>query len=70
MKRIALLFLMLGALLAHAQKARLNAEGRQVKPNSNKEAIGKSVDKHRQELISVSDKIWAYAETALKEYKS
>lgn len=30
----------------------------------------KSVDKHQQELISISDKVWAYAETALKEYKS
>ena len=61
MKRIAILFLMLGAISALAQK---------VKPNPNKDAVVKSVDKHQQELISASDKIWAYAETALKEYKS
>ena len=36
----------------------------------NKEAIIKSVDKHEKELIAVSDKIWAYAETALRETKS
>ena len=61
MNKIALLFLMLGALSAFAQK---------IKPNSNKDGVVKSVDKHQQELISASDKIWAYAETALKEYKS
>lgn len=70
MKKIALFFLMLGTVSVFAQKIRLNAEGGQVKPNPNKEAIIRSVDKHQQELISVSDKIWAYAETALKEYKS
>src|SRR6478609_5999789 len=61
MKKMPLVFLMLCAMSALAQK---------VKPNPNKDAIVKSVDKHQQELISVSDKIWAYAETALKEYKS
>jgi len=38
--------------------------------SSNKEAIIQSVDKHQQELIAISDKIWVYAETALKETKS
>jgi aminobenzoyl-glutamate utilization protein B len=40
------------------------------KSNSNKDAIIKSVEKHQQELIVISDKIWGYAETALKEHKS
>lgn len=40
------------------------------KPNPNKEAVLQSVGKHQPELIAISDKIWAYAETALKEYKS
>ncbi len=40
------------------------------KSTPNKEAIIKSVEKHQQELISVSDKIWTYAETALQETKS
>jgi aminobenzoyl-glutamate utilization protein B len=40
------------------------------KMNANKDAIIKSVEKHQQELISISDKIWGYAETALKEHKS
>ncbi len=40
------------------------------KSNPNKTAVIQSVDKHQQELISVSDKIWAYAETALRETKS
>jgi aminobenzoyl-glutamate utilization protein B len=37
---------------------------------TNKDAIIKSVEKHQQELITISDKIWGYAETALKEHKS
>lgn len=40
------------------------------KSTPNKEAIIKSIEKHQQELISISDKIWAYAETALQETKS
>jgi aminobenzoyl-glutamate utilization protein B len=39
-------------------------------PNPNKEAVIQSVIKHQQELIAIGDKIWAYAETALKETKS
>lgn len=40
------------------------------KTNPNKDAVIKSVEKHQQELIGISDKIWAYAETALRESKS
>src|SRR5258706_14861636 len=40
------------------------------KSNPNKDAAIQSVNKHQQELIAISDKIWAYAETALKEIKS
>lgn len=40
------------------------------KTDPNKEAVIESVSKHQQELVSISDKIWAYAETALKESKS
>jgi aminobenzoyl-glutamate utilization protein B len=40
------------------------------KTGVNKDAVVQSVDKHQQELIAISDKIWAYAETALKENKS
>ncbi len=48
------------------------AFGQKKKPmiNPNKAAVIQSVDKHQQELISISDKIWAYAETALLENKS
>lgn len=44
--------------------------GQQKKSNVNKDAVIKSVDTHKTELISVSDKIWSYAETALKETRS
>jgi aminobenzoyl-glutamate utilization protein B len=40
------------------------------KTDPNKEAVIQSVNKHQQELIAISDKIWTYAETALKETKS
>jgi len=36
----------------------------------NKTAVIFSVEKHQQELINLSDSVWKYAETALKEYKS
>lgn len=38
--------------------------------NPNKTAVISSVEKHQQELIDLSDSVWKYAETALKEYKS
>jgi len=38
--------------------------------NPNKTAVVASVEKHQQELINLSDSVWKYAETALKEYKS
>jgi aminobenzoyl-glutamate utilization protein B len=40
------------------------------KPNPNKVATIKSVETHQSELIKLSDEIWAYAETALREKKS
>jgi len=40
------------------------------KANPNKTSVIQSVDKHEKELIDLSDKIWSYAETALKEHKS
>ncbi len=48
------------------------AFGQKKKPtiNPNKTSVIQSVDKHQQELIAISDKIWAYAETALREDKS
>jgi aminobenzoyl-glutamate utilization protein B len=33
-------------------------------------AVLSSVEKHQQELIQLSDQIWEYAETAMKETKS
>src|SRR4029079_6837545 len=41
-----------------------------AQPNPNKTAVIASVEKHQQELINLSDSVWKYAETALKEYKS
>jgi aminobenzoyl-glutamate utilization protein B len=48
----------------------VNTFAQTKKPDPNKEAVIQSVNKHQQELIAISDKIWAYAETALKESKS
>lgn len=61
------LLLLLATLLTTST---LYAQKQSAKINPNKTAVMQSVDKHQQELISVSDKIWAYAETALKEHKS
>ncbi|HMI66204.1 MAG TPA: amidohydrolase [Cyclobacteriaceae bacterium] len=46
------------------------AQPKSKKINSNKEAILRSVDLHQTELTKLSDDVWAYAESALKEYKS
>ena len=62
MKKIYGLFLLLTLLVT--------AQAQTKKPNANKDAVIKSVEKHQQELIGISDKIWAYAETALRESKS
>ena len=35
-----------------------------------KQTVIKSVEKHQQELIALSDSIWGFAETALMEHKS
>ncbi|HVR95127.1 MAG TPA: amidohydrolase [Thermoanaerobaculia bacterium] len=38
--------------------------------NPNKEAAVASVERHRAELVDLSDQVWRFAETALKETKS
>jgi aminobenzoyl-glutamate utilization protein B len=38
--------------------------------SENKAKVLKSVDRHEKELIQLSDQIWAFAETALKEHQS
>lgn len=52
------------AVSAQSQK------GNPLKPNPLKEAAIRSVDQHQQELIKVSNEIWAFAETALREHQS
>ncbi len=42
----------------------------QAAVSTSKEAAVESVETHGSELIGLSDRIWAYAETALKEHKS
>jgi aminobenzoyl-glutamate utilization protein B len=61
MKSVNIFLLLLISLSGLSQK---------TKPNANKSEAIKSVERHQPELISISDKIWAYAETALKEFKS
>jgi aminobenzoyl-glutamate utilization protein B len=60
--RYLLPLLLLGAVTAWAQK--------KEKPNANKDAVIKSVESKKPDLTGMSDKIWAYAETALKEKQS
>lgn len=55
----SLLLLCVTVLTASAQKS-----------NPNKTAVIASVVKHEKEFISLSDQIWAYAETALREHQS
>ncbi len=46
------------------------AQSAKMKVNPNKTSTIQSVEKHQQELTKLSDEIWGYAETALKEHKS
>ena len=65
MKQLLTLLLVLASVpITFSQKQKTAAV------NPNKTYVMQSVDKHQSELISISDKIWAYAETALKENKS
>ncbi|MDZ4715037.1 MAG: amidohydrolase [Cytophagales bacterium] len=61
MRILCSLFLIITVAAASAQKQQ---------PNPNKAAVIASVDKHQKELVDLSDKIWAFAETALKEHQS
>lgn len=42
----------------------------QTKPSRSKQQVIQSIENHQKELIALSDEIWAYAETALKENQS
>lgn len=48
----------------------ITAIAQKQKANPNKQSVIQSVDKHQAELIKLSDQVWAFAETALNEYKS
>jgi aminobenzoyl-glutamate utilization protein B len=63
MKNILTIIFVLTSTVAICQKQKSA-----ISPN--KTYIIQSVDKHQQELISISDRIWVYAETALRENKS
>ncbi len=62
--------LFLSALLLIALLSPAISQKKQPALSANKQAVLASVDKHGQELIQLSDQVWAFAETALREYKS
>jgi aminobenzoyl-glutamate utilization protein B len=61
------LLLLLPPLAAAAKPA---STKKPVKVSPNKEAAAVSIDKHRSALTGLSDQIWRYAETALRETRS
>lgn len=69
MKKItALLFLFSISLFSLSQQK--NARRPADKFRGNKQEVLASVEKHQKDLIELSDKIWAFAETALNETQS
>lgn len=60
-----LLFACAGALLVSP-----GTNAASTKPSAAKKAAVQSVDTHASELISLSDQIWGFAETALREHRS
>ena len=59
-RRLLLALLLIAATALHAQK----------KLPKNKAAVAESVEKHKSDLIKISDDIWANAEIAFEEYES
>jgi aminobenzoyl-glutamate utilization protein B len=57
-------------ILAFLTLIAANAFTQSKKSSPNKDAVLTSVENRNRELIRLSDEVWAYAETALKEYKS
>jgi aminobenzoyl-glutamate utilization protein B len=47
-----------------------SAQSKAPKLSQEKQSVIRSVESHQAELVKVSDEIWSYAETALKEHKS
>ncbi|KAK6031636.1 amidohydrolase [Ostertagia ostertagi] len=47
-----------------------SAQNKPIKMPDSKKAVLASVEKHQQELINLSDAVWNFAETALKESQS
>ncbi|MGZ8558846.1 MAG: amidohydrolase [Chitinophagaceae bacterium] len=69
MKQItALLFLFSISIFSFSQPK--NAKRPADKFSNTKQLILASVEKHQEELIKLSDQVWAFAETALKEIQS
>jgi aminobenzoyl-glutamate utilization protein B len=62
MKKLALVLCLLCIVI------QLLAQSKKLTPN--KQSVIQSVDKNKDDYTKMSDAIWAYAETALKEYKS
>jgi aminobenzoyl-glutamate utilization protein B len=58
-KKLARLMLALWAMLVS-----IHVDGQEI--TANKEAILQSVEKHKAELIRISDAIWAHAELAFE----
>ncbi|MEO5685568.1 MAG: amidohydrolase [Chitinophagaceae bacterium] len=48
----------------------ISAQNKSLKIPENKKTVLASVEKHQQELINLSDSVWKFAETALKESQS
>jgi aminobenzoyl-glutamate utilization protein B len=48
----------------------VHAQNKSPKISTNKKSVLASVAQHQQELINLSDSVWSFAETALKEIKS
>jgi aminobenzoyl-glutamate utilization protein B len=57
------------AIVAHAQEV-VSPPAASAAPSSAKQAAVRSVERHERDLIALSDEIWGYAETALREHKS
>ncbi|MGH9509950.1 MAG: hypothetical protein ACRD2M_08435, partial [Terriglobales bacterium] len=67
---LSLLMLVSPALGAEKKSAQKKSPAAPVVDVKKKDEAAASIEKHRAELVSLSDQIWRFAETALREHKS
>jgi aminobenzoyl-glutamate utilization protein B len=63
-------YTLISTIAALSMTVCVTVQAQKPKASPNKQMVLQSVEKHQGELIKLSDQVWAFAETALKEFQS